>query len=54
MESLKISLGPGDMAEIRAIVDTANASDGDRYPEEMMQHLFNTADTPPLFTYVNP
>lgn len=46
--ALKINLSPEDVSEVRDIVDRANVYNGDRYPQGMMEYVFNFADTPPL------
>ena len=40
----KIKLSPEDVQAVRVVADTANAAQGDRYPEAYMKSLF--AETP--------
>jgi hypothetical protein len=44
MDAGKIKLSPEDVQAVRDVADTANAAQGDRYPEAYMKSLF--ADTP--------
>ena len=44
MDAGKIELSPEDAQAVRVVADTANAAQGDRYPEAYMKSLF--ADTP--------
>ncbi len=46
LDSLKVTLSPEDVEEVRQVAKAADAANGPRYPERLGGFLF--VDTPPL------
>lgn len=46
LDSLKVTLSPEEVEEIRQFAKAADAASGPRYPERLQGFLF--VDTPPL------
>jgi hypothetical protein len=44
LKALEVKLSPDEVAQVRALVEKANAACGDRYPPGYMETLY--ADTP--------